>query len=111
MDLEVKAQDLPLAPFDPYLEPDLALRVNRGTVSATLRFLAEIQPDFLVPCHCTGTHVAELLLQKFGDAVVKPGGAGMKIYAGTQKTESVLDSAKYPTRPCKHRDSSTRAED
>ncbi|HQL48824.1 MAG TPA: DUF748 domain-containing protein [Holophaga sp.] len=43
MDLEVKAQDLPLAPFDPYLEPDLALRVNRGTVSATLRFLASFE--------------------------------------------------------------------
>lgn len=87
------------------------LNASIERLEATLRFLAEIQPDFLVPCHCTGTHVAELLLQKFGDAVVKPGGAGMKIYAGSQKTESVLDSKKYPTRQYKHRDSLTRAED
>lgn len=43
LDLEVKVQDLALGPFDAYLEPDLALRVNRGTASAAGRLRASFE--------------------------------------------------------------------
>ena len=48
-------------------------------LNATLDFLRECTPDFLVPCHCTGPQVVERLRTEFGDTVVKAGGAGQTI--------------------------------
>lgn len=59
------------------------LNAGQERVEATLGFLAECRPDFLVPCHCTGTHIAERLQREFGDNVVKTGIAGQRIDAGT----------------------------
>lgn len=58
--------------------------LNAGTerLDATLDFLHECAPDFLLPCHCTGEHVIERLRTEFGDAVVKAGGAGQTIEIG-----------------------------
>ena len=55
--------------------------LNAGTerLDATLDFLHECAPDFLLPCHCTGAQVIERLHAEFGDAVLRAGGAGQTI--------------------------------
>ncbi|WP_153110036.1 MBL fold metallo-hydrolase [Propionivibrio limicola] len=61
------------------------LHLNQASdarIAATTRFLAECKLDFLIPCHCTGAHVAEHLQQTFGANIVKPGHAGQTIQAG-----------------------------
>lgn len=50
---------------------------------ATLAFLHECAPDFLLPCHCTGAHIVDRLRTEFGDAVVRPSGAGQTIEFGS----------------------------
>ena len=59
--------------------------LNAGTerLEATLAFLHECAPDFLLPCHCTGAHVIDRLLTEFGDAKMKAGGAGKTIEIGS----------------------------
>ncbi len=58
------------------------LNAGEERLQATRQFLAECRPDFLIPCHCTGTHVAERLQREFGGVMVRPGRAGQKIDAG-----------------------------
>ena len=55
--------------------------LNAGTerLDATLAFLHECAPRFLLPCHCTGANVVERLRAEFGDTVVRAGGAGQTI--------------------------------
>ncbi len=48
-------------------------------LEATLTFLRDCAPDFLLPCHCTGAHIIDRLRAEFGDTVVKTGGAGQTI--------------------------------
>ena len=55
------------------------LNAGPARLDATLAFLHECAPDFLLPCHCTGTQVIERLRSEFGDAVVRQGGAGEAI--------------------------------
>ena len=55
------------------------LNAGGERLDATLAFLHECAPDFLLPCHCTGAQVMERLLSEFGDAVVRHGGAGEAI--------------------------------
>ena len=55
------------------------LNAGAERLDATLAFLHECAPDFLLPCHCTGAQVMERLLSEFGDAVVRHGGAGEAI--------------------------------
>ncbi len=52
------------------------LNAGPERLEATLAFLHECTPDFLLPCHCTGVHIVDRLRTEFGDAVVKAGGAG-----------------------------------
>ena len=52
-------------------------------LDATLAFLRECAPDFLLPCHCTGAHIVDRLRTEFGDAVVRPGGTGQTIEFGS----------------------------
>ncbi len=63
------------------------LNANDQRLQATQRFLADCQPDFLVPCHCTGAHVAEQLQQRFGKNVVTAGGAGRRIDVGALRNQ------------------------
>ena len=61
------------------------LHLNQASdarIAATTRFLADCELDFLVPCHCTGAHVAVHLQQQLGNEIVTPGKAGLKITAG-----------------------------
>ena len=59
------------------------LNASPERLDATLAFLHECAPDFLLPCHCTGTHVTDRLHTEFGDAVMKGGGAGETIEIGS----------------------------
>ena len=59
------------------------LNAGPERLDATLAFLHECAPDFLLPCHCTGAQVIERLRAEFGDAVVKSGGAGQTIEIGS----------------------------
>lgn len=63
------------------------LNANDERLRATQQFLADCQPDFLIPCHCTGAHVAEQLQQRFGEKVVAAGGAGKRIGIGTLRNQ------------------------
>jgi 7,8-dihydropterin-6-yl-methyl-4-(beta-D-ribofuranosyl)aminobenzene 5'-phosphate synthase len=58
--------------------------LNAGTerLDATLDFLRECAPDFMLPCHCTGAHVVERLRAEFGESVVKAAGAGQTVTIG-----------------------------
>lgn len=58
------------------------LNASPERLDATLAFLHECAPDFLLPCHCTGAHVIDRLQTEFGDAVMKAGGAGETIEIG-----------------------------
>lgn len=59
------------------------LNASAERLDATLRFIAECRPDFLVPCHCTGAQVAERLQREFGAAAVTVGHAGLRLsFAG-----------------------------
>ena len=55
------------------------LNAGPERLDATVAFLHECAPDFLLPCHCTGAQVIERLHAEFGDAVVRHGGAGEAI--------------------------------
>ena len=55
------------------------LNAGAERLDATLAFLHECAPDFLLPCHCTGAQVIERLHAEFGEAVVRSGGAGKTI--------------------------------
>ncbi len=63
------------------------LNANDERLRATQQFLADCQPDFMIPCHCTGAHVAEQLHQRFGQTVVTVGGAGKRIDLGTLRNQ------------------------
>ena len=58
------------------------LNASPERLDATLAFLHECAPDFLLPCHCTGAQVIERLQTEFGEAVVKACGAGRGIAIG-----------------------------
>ena len=55
------------------------LNAGPERLDATVAFLHECAPDFLLPCHCTGAQVIERLHAEFGEAVVRSGGAGKTI--------------------------------
>ena len=55
------------------------LNAGPERLDATIAFLHECAPDFLLPCHCTGAQVIERLHAEFGDAVLRAGGAGQTI--------------------------------
>ena len=55
------------------------LNAGPERLDATLAFLRDCAPDFLLPCHCTGAQVIERPRTEFGDTVVRHGGAGQTI--------------------------------
>ena len=58
------------------------LNASAERLEQTVRFIADCAPDYLIPCHCTGKHVVEQLLQVFGSERVKLGRAGEKYALG-----------------------------
>lgn len=48
---------------------------NEIRLAQTMAALCELDPDLIVPCHCTGRKAVEQLMQTFGERVVK-GAAG-----------------------------------
>jgi 7,8-dihydropterin-6-yl-methyl-4-(beta-D-ribofuranosyl)aminobenzene 5'-phosphate synthase len=52
-------------------------------IQATLEALKQWDPDYLIPCHCTGDHVIDILQQRLGSCV-KPGYAGMQLNINRQ---------------------------
>ena len=58
------------------------LNAGEERLQATQQFLADCRPDFLIPCHCTGAHVAEQLQRDCSGVLVRPGRAGQKIGIG-----------------------------
>lgn len=55
------------------------LNASDERLGATLHFLDTLNPEFLIPCHCTGIHIIERLQREFGEHVVTPGYAGLVI--------------------------------
>lgn len=58
------------------------LHLNQASderIEATAKFLAQCAPDFLNPCHCTGTQVVKHLQHVFGDEIVTLGSVGERI--------------------------------
>jgi 7,8-dihydropterin-6-yl-methyl-4-(beta-D-ribofuranosyl)aminobenzene 5'-phosphate synthase len=47
-------------------------------IKSTVDILRELDPDFVVPCHCTGYDVVGILKAELGSMVI-PGYAGYKI--------------------------------
>ena len=58
------------------------LNAGPQRLDATLEYLGDCAPDFLLPSHCTGAHVVERLRAEFGEAVVRTSGAGQTITVG-----------------------------
>jgi 7,8-dihydropterin-6-yl-methyl-4-(beta-D-ribofuranosyl)aminobenzene 5'-phosphate synthase len=52
------------------------LRADARRLDKTLAALSQMNPDWIIPCHCTGDRAVEHLLQGLGDRV-RPGRAGM----------------------------------
>lgn len=52
-------------------------------IQATLKALKQWSPDYLIPCHCTGDNVIDILQQELGSCV-KPGYAGMQLKINQQ---------------------------
>lgn len=59
------------------------LNASEQRVEATLRFIADCAPDFVVPCHCTGAQVVERMQRQLAKDMVTPGRAGLRLDAGT----------------------------
>lgn len=49
---------------------------SRNRIDQTIAAIKKIEPDLVVPCHCTGEDATIVLLQELGERVV-PGAAGM----------------------------------
>ncbi|VGO19948.1 MBL fold metallo-hydrolase [Pontiella sulfatireligans] len=52
-------------------------------IAATLDALKQWNPDYLIPCHCTGDNVIDILQQELGYCV-KPGRSGMQLMISPQ---------------------------
>ena len=55
------------------------LNAGPERLDATVAFLRECAPGFVLPCHCSGAHVVDRLREEFGETIVKAGGAGQTI--------------------------------
>lgn len=64
------------------------LHAGEERLRATRAFLAECQPDFLAPCHCTGAHVIDWLRKGLGEKIVTPIQAGQRMEVGSLKSRS-----------------------
>ena len=58
------------------------LNASEYRLEQTLRFIADCNPDFLVPCHCTGPKVIDRLIHEFGTVRTTQGQAGQTYELG-----------------------------
>ena len=58
------------------------LNASDQRVEATLRFIENCAPAYVVPCHCTGAAVVERMQRQLGAGCVTPGRAGLRLDAG-----------------------------
>jgi len=58
------------------------LHASEERLERTIAALRSWNLDFLVPCHCTGERAVAALRSDLGDAVVRPGRAGMTVVMG-----------------------------
>ncbi len=68
------------------------LEAGPQRIEPTLRALAEIDPELVIPAHCTGDEVIETLRQTFGRRV-QPGEAGMVLELGLPDGSVAADVA------------------
>lgn len=59
------------------------VNADQQRLNKTLMAIALLQPEFLIPCHCTGANAGEQMLEKFGKKIVQRGHAGLVAEAGT----------------------------
>ncbi|MEA5098173.1 MAG: MBL fold metallo-hydrolase [Burkholderiaceae bacterium] len=59
------------------------VNADQRRLDRTFAAMAEWQPQFLVPCHCTGANAAQQMQETLGEKIVQIGHAGMTIDAGT----------------------------
>jgi len=55
------------------------VNADENRLNYTFDAMKTWQPEFLVPCHCTGEEQTVCMLDAIGDKIVKPGQAGMVI--------------------------------
>ncbi|MBS1170749.1 MAG: Metallo-beta-lactamase superfamily protein [Burkholderiaceae bacterium] len=58
------------------------VNANQQRLDRTFDEIKNWEPEFLVPCHCTGQNAAEQMQQAICSSIVKTGYAGMVISAG-----------------------------
>ena len=58
------------------------VNADQQRLERTFSEMAGWQPQFLVPCHCTGANAAEQMQKTLGENIVQIGHAGMTIDAG-----------------------------
>jgi 7,8-dihydropterin-6-yl-methyl-4-(beta-D-ribofuranosyl)aminobenzene 5'-phosphate synthase len=61
------------------------VNADQQRLDQTFKMMTEWQPEFLVPCHCTGANAAEQMQGVLGHDIVSHGHAGMVIPAGSMK--------------------------
>ena len=61
------------------------LNASDDRLEQTLQFIAGCNPDFLVPCHCTGQKVIDRLIREFGRARTAQGQAGQTYELGVMQ--------------------------
>ena len=61
------------------------LNASDDRLEQTLKFIAGCNPDFLVPCHCTGQKVIDRLIREFGRARTTQSQAGQTYELGVMQ--------------------------
>ena len=59
------------------------VNADQQRLNKTFKAISPWQPEFLVPCHCTGANASEQLLTVFGSQIVQPGYAGLTLAVGS----------------------------
>jgi 7,8-dihydropterin-6-yl-methyl-4-(beta-D-ribofuranosyl)aminobenzene 5'-phosphate synthase len=59
------------------------VNADQQRLNKTFMAISPWQPEFLVPCHCTGASASEQMLGVFGSKIVRPGYAGLTVEVGT----------------------------
>lgn len=58
------------------------VNADQHRLEETIKAMNSWEPNFLVPCHCTGEGAAKQMLESMGDQIVHAGHAGLTIDAG-----------------------------
>ena len=66
------------------------VNADQPRLDQTFKTMAEWQPEFLIPCHCTGANASEQMQGTLGSKIVHPGHAGMEIEVGHLRNKAKL---------------------